>query len=683
MTSQEDGVPMRLREPGRIGPLRLKNRVVMGPMGTNFGTTDGFSTERDKIYYGERARGGVAMIITEAMVISGNARNHRSSLSVYDDRFIPGLADMVQAIHDGGALAVGQLNHRGQLLRRAVYNMAPVGPSAGRNPATGDEVRALTKPEIVEIQGEFLASAVRLWRAGYDAVELHAANGYLFQQFFTPRINKRDDEYGGPVENRMRLLMETVRLIRGELPDFPMLVRISATEYADGGYCEADVIALAQALEREGVAAIDLSGGTNETPELSRYCIQPPSFPRRFLEPYARPIKAAVNIPVIMAGRILTPEDAEGVLREGSADFIALCRALVADPHWCLKAFGEVKRPIRHCISCNVCFERLTLELDVACVQNPLMGTEFETLDKLEPGLGGCKRKDTRVLVIGAGVAGLEAARVFAANGHTVEVWEREAEPGGQMPLALAAPDKEDVAGVWAYRVAALEELGVAIRTRVTATAATIRAFAPDLVVVATGSVPRAPPFPVHSDVPVIQAWDALRQPELIPQGASVTVVGGGMVGIETAECIAGRNCRVTILEGQGVVAKEMARNNRWDVLLRLQQAGARIVTDTSVVSIDGNTITGRNGSEPVRYPTGDVVVLAIGPRPVRDVAGLAEAASIPWVLVGDCNNVPGDFLTAIRDASMIAWAAEQKFPRGSARSRPVADSDKKTAREG
>lgn len=325
---------MLLQQPGQMGPLRMKNRVVMGPMGTNFGTTDGFSTERDKIYYAERARGGAAMIITEAMVVSGNARNHRASLCIFDDRFIPGLADLTKAIHHAGALVTGQLNHRGMLLRRSVLGMEPVGPSPGKNPATGDEVRALTKHEIAEIQEQFLTSAVRLYRAGYDAVELHAANGYLFQQFLTPRHNRREDDYGGPVENRMRLLMETVRLIRAELPDFPLMVRLSATEYAEGGYSVADIVALAKALEAAGVIAIDLSGGTNETPELSRYCIQPPSFPRRFLEPYARPIKEAVSVPVIMAGRMLTPEDAEGVLQAGSADYVALCRALVADPHW-------------------------------------------------------------------------------------------------------------------------------------------------------------------------------------------------------------------------------------------------------------------------------------------------------------------------------------------------------------
>jgi dimethylglycine catabolism A len=424
-----------------------------------------------------------------------------------------------------------------------------------------------------------------------------------------------------------------------------------------------DIVTLSQALEAAGVIAIDLSGGTNETPELSRYCIQPPSFPRRFLEPYARPIKQAVTVPVIMAGRMLTPEDAEGVLQAGSADYIALCRALVADPHWCLKAFGEVNRPIRPCISCNVCFERLTLELDVACVQNPLVGTEFETLAKLEPGLEGIGRQDTRVLVIGGGVAGLEAARIFAANGHRVEVWEREKRPGGQIDLALAAPDKEDVSGVWAYRVDALEQLKVAIRTGIAPTVDRIRAFAPDLIVLATGAVPRSAPFPVNTNVPVIQAWDVLRRPELIPEGSHVTVVGGGMVGIETAECIARRAKHVRILEGQNVVAKEMARNNRWDVLLRLREAKAEIVTDVPVVSIEGDEILCRSGPGVVRHPAGERIVLAIGARPVRDVTRLAEEAGVPWVMVGDCNNVPGDFLTAIRDASMIAWAAEEKFP--------------------
>jgi len=267
------------------------------------------------------------------------------------------------------------------------------------------------------------------------------------------------------------------------------------------------------------------------------------------------------------------------------------------------------------------------------------------------------------VLVIGGGVAGLEAARVFAMNGREVEVWEREPRAGGQIDLALAAPDKEDVSGVWTYRMASLDQLDVPIRTGVEPTLDRIRAYAPDLIVIATGASPRDPPFPVNTNVPLLQAWDVLRQPELIPEGANITVVGGGMVGIETAECIAKRASHVTILEGQSVVAKEMARNNRWDVLLRLREATAQIMTDVPVISIEGDSILCRSGQGVVRHPAGDRIVLAVGARPQRDVAKLADEAGVPWVMVGDCNNVPGDFLTAIRDASMIAWAAEERFP--------------------
>ena len=658
------GRPMRIAQPGTMGPFRLKNRIIMGPMGTNYGTSDGFSSDRDKRYYAERAKGGVAMIVTEAMNISAEARNHNNSLCVYHDRFIPGLHAVVSAIKDNGALAVAQLNHRGQLLRRTVAGTEPVGPVAGKHPATGEPVRALRVDEIKAISRAFLDSARRLWRAGYDALELHAANGYLFQQFFTQRFNTRTDAYGGSLENRMRFLLDTVRLIRDELPDFPLMVRISATEYVEGGYTEAEAIALAQALEAEGVIAIDLSGGSNENPLLSRYCIQPPSFPRRCLEPYARPLKAALRIPVIIAGRIITAEDAEGVLEAESADFVSLGRALIADPHWCLKAFGEVQAPIRPCISCNVCFERLTLERDVACVQNPLVGTEFETLAMLEPQLAAPvpPSERRRILVIGGGVAGAEAARSAASLGHEVEVWERADVAGGQVPLALASPDKEDVAGVWSYRVAELAALGVTIRTGHDTTAAAIRAHAPDLVVVATGSLPRSIPMPPGLTVPVLQSWDVLLNPALIAAKSRVTIVGGGMVGIETADTLGERGCQVTVIEMQGVVAKEMARNNRFDVVARVEASGATILTNTVIDSLRDGEFVLRTGERVHSVPVGDAVILAVGPAPDLRVMPEIEAAGIPHVLVGDCNK-PGDFMTAIRDASMVAVAIQMRTP--------------------
>jgi dimethylglycine catabolism A len=653
---------MLIAQPGRMGPLRLRNRILMGPMGTNFGTTDGFSTERDKLYYGERARGGAAMIITEAMVITAGARNHTNSLCLFHDRFIPGLATVVDAIHAGGALAAGQINHRGALLKRSVLGMEPVTASDWHNPNTGEPARAVTLPEIEAIQQSFLDSARRLYRAGYDAVELHAANGYLFQQFLSPRINRREDRYGGPIENRMRILLETVALIRGELPDFPLMVRVSATEYCEGGYTEADMIALCRALERAGVVAIDMSGGTNESPELSRYCIQPPSFARRFLEPYARPIAKAVGVPTIMAGRVIEPADAEGILQAGSADFVAVCRAMVADAWWPRKAFGEIKTPIRKCISCNVCFERLTLERDVTCVTNPMVGLEHERIEAAEPPP---RRHPApkRILVLGAGVAGVEAARIAAASGHHVEIWEKAAQPGGQMPLALAAPDKADVAGVWTYRWAQIEALGVPVRLGVNATTDSIRAFKPDLVVVATGAKPRPLPFPVNTRVPLLHAWDALLDQERVPRGARVTVVGGGMAGIETADTlIHHRSIKATVIEGLPVIAKEMARNNRYDVLDRLAKAGARVITGAPVESIEDGTIWAKVGGVRTPVEAGDLIITAIGPVPNRDVVQEVERSGAPHVLAGDCNQV-GDFMTAVRDGWMLALAIDMRLP--------------------
>jgi 2,4-dienoyl-CoA reductase-like NADH-dependent reductase (Old Yellow Enzyme family)/thioredoxin reductase len=659
---------MLIAQPGCMGPLKLRNRIIMGPMGTNFGTTDGLSTERDKLYYGERARGGAAMIITEAMTITPGARNHVNSLCLYHDRYIPGLAAMVDAIHDGGALAVGQINHRGALLKRSVLGMEPVTASDWHNPNTGEPARAVTIAEIVAIQQAFLDSARRLYRAGYDAVELHAANGYLFQQFFSPRINRREDRYGGSLENRMRLLLETVARVRAELPAFPLMVRLSATEYCEGGYSEADMIALCRALERAGVIAIDFSGGTNESPQLSRYCIQPPSFARRFLEPYARPIARAIGIPTIMAGRIIDPEDAEAVLQAGSADFVAVCRALVADAYWPRKAFGEIATPIRKCISCNVCFERLTIERDVACVANPMVGIEFERIETAEPQLRriqahphGAARK--RILVLGAGVAGVEAARVAAGLGHEVEIWEKAARAGGQMPLALAAPDKADVAGVWSYRWQQIETLGVLVRTGISATAKSIREFAPDLVVIATGATPRPLSFPVSTRVPVAQAWDVLLDQERIPRGARVTIIGGGMVGIETADTLIHyRGVKATVIEALPVLAKEMARNNRYDVLERVTRGGARLIVNAPVEAVEDATVWATIDGRRTAVEAGDLIIAAIGPLPNRDIVPEVERSGVPFALAGDCNGI-GDFMTAVRDGWMVALAIDLRLP--------------------
>lgn len=651
-----------LQRPGTIGTLRLKNRLIMAPMGTNFGSSDGLSTERDRHYYALRAEGGVAAIVTEAMAVSEGGRAHNNSLWIYHDRFVPGLARLVEAIRRHDCLAIGQLNHRGALLRRLVLNMEPVGPSPWRNPNTGDAVRALNAAEITAIQHDFVAAARRLWQAGYDAAELHAANGYLFHQFLTPRINQREDAYGGSIENRARFLLETVHRVRDALPDFPVWVRLSCTEYCEGGYPIQDIIAVARLLEAAGVTALDLSGGTNESPELSRFCIQPPSMPRRTLEAHARPIRQAVGIPTIIAGRILEPADAEAVLQAGSADYVSLGRALTADAYWPRKAFSEIATPIRGCISCNVCFERLTLERDVSCVVNPMLGTEFEELSLAEPqvaglqagGAGGWARpRPRRVLVLGAGVGGIEAARLAAARGHTVEVWERAARPGGQIHLAVAAPDKTEVWPAWTYRWAQVEALNVPVRCGVEATAAMIRDFQPDHVIVATGARPRTLVLP--GGVP-LQAWDVIATPDLMAEGATVAIIGGGIVGLEVADMLALRGCRLTVLEAMPSLAPLMARNNRTDLLLRLRAAGVVFHTGARVRGMSGDRLEFTVDGVAHALNGVEHVIAAIGAVPNREVVPEIEAAGVPYTLVGDAN-LPGDFLSVLRDASMAGLA--------------------------
>jgi 2,4-dienoyl-CoA reductase-like NADH-dependent reductase (Old Yellow Enzyme family)/thioredoxin reductase len=656
---------MLLQQPGQIGKLRLKNRIVMAPMGTNYSTTDGLSTQRDCEYYAERARGGVAMIMTEAMIVTETARSHHNSLCCYHDRFIPGLARLVQGIKDHGSHVFGQINHRGALLRRAVLNMEPVGPSDWINPNTGDAVRALRVAEIHALQGLFVSAARRLWLAGYDGVEIHAGNGYLFQQFFTERVNQRTDQYGGSLQNRMRMLLETIDRVRQALPDLCLVVRLSASEFVEGGYTQDEIIALAQAVEQAGADAIDLSGGSNESPQLSKYCIQPPSFARGCLAPVAKPIKEAVKVPVFVAGRIVTPADAEAVLASGSADFVSVGRALYADPHWALKAFGEVKAPIRECIACNVCFERLTLEKDVSCVQNPMVGTEFEALEFAEPQLFAPPQTPRkRVLVLGAGVAGIEAARVARGRGHEVEVWEKAARVGGQIHLAVAAPDKTEVQPVWDYRWSQLMEMKVPVRCGIDADAAKIQAFKPDFVVVATGSVPKAPPMDTQalaSDIAVMHAWDVFIAPECIAPGTSVTVIGGGMVGVEVADLLRLKGCDIQVLEMQATAANGMARNNKFELLERIAAAGVRVITKCRIESLSARHVTVKIGqAASTQLAIGQVLIFANGPRSHTEVVAALEQVGVPYALVGDCH-APGDFLSAIRDGWMVALGIDQQ----------------------
>lgn len=348
----------------------------------------------------------------------------------------------------------------------------------------------------------------------------------------------------------------------------------------EGSYTDEEVIELARRLERAGVAALDISGGSNESPQLSKYCIQPPSFPRGCLAPYSKPIKRAVSIPVLVAGRLVDPEDAEAVVREGCADFVSIGRAL-------------------------------------------------------------------------------------AGRGHHVEIWEKSARVGGQIHPAVAAPDKKEVEPIWSYRWEQIRRFKVPVKTAVAAAAHAIRELAPDLVIIATGARPGPSPFDTSAldpAVKVVQAWDYLTDPESVPAGAQVTVVGGGMVGVEAADLLTERRARVAIIEVLPVLAKGIPRNNRLEILERLERKGATVLASTRIEHARGKTLTVRtqNGA-PRTLDAGDYLMIATGAQPEREVVATVEAAGVPYVLVGDCYR-PGDFLTCLRDAWMVALSVDHRF---------------------
>jgi pyruvate/2-oxoglutarate dehydrogenase complex dihydrolipoamide dehydrogenase (E3) component len=292
-----------------------------------------------------------------------------------------------------------------------------------------------------------------------------------------------------------------------------------------------------------------------------------------------------------------------------------------------------------------------------------MVGLEFEHIEIAEPQWRGTaaaiQPSRKRILVLGAGVAGVETARMAASLGHRVEIWEKADRPGGQMPLALAAPDKADVSGIWSYRWQQVETLAVPVRLGMNASAEAIRAFRPDLVVIATGAKPRPLPFPVDTRVPLLQAWDALLDQERVPRGARVTLIGGGMVGIETADTLIHyRGIRATVIEGLSVIAREMARNNRYDALDRLAKGGARIITDAPVESVEGGNVWVTIAGVRTAIPAGDMIIAAIGPLPNRDIVPEVERSGAPYVLAGDCNQI-GDFMSAVRDGWMLALGLE------------------------
>ena len=636
-----------LFEPGSIGTMTLENRLIMAPISSNLAAKDGTVSEELLFHYAERAGGGVGLIIVENVCIAYPlARHGAAQPRIDDDAFIPGLGRLTDAIHRDGAKAAVELTHPGMNAGlRYIAGETPVAPSAVPRPKDGLVPRALSHEEVVAVIGEYVEAARRAREAGFDAVELQACHGLLINQFLSPLTNQRQDEYGGNRENRIRFLVKIVEGIKRHVGfDFPVMVRLVAQDVLDGGLTLEDGRWFAHRLEEVGADAIHPDFGLGGKEKR----LEPMPYPQAWRVYLAEGIKAAVSIPVIAVGVIREPRVAEEILEAGKADLIALGRALNADPEWPNKARAGDVRAIRRCIGCNECvIARHVEDAPLRCSLNATVGRGPEAC-RLERAV-----TPKRVLVIGGGPAGMEAARVAALRGYRVALYERQPRLGGMLNVAAIPPGKEKLNWITEYFAHELPRLGVEVHLGEALDAEKVRTLNPDVVIVATGSEPAV------LDIPGVDGPNVLLAQELLARqmhftGQRFAIVGGGMLGLETAEYLAAQGNGVTVLKRYETIGRGIEPLYRDYLLRELKEHGVEIVTRVEVEAIHADGVLLRDDAGGERVLPADRVVLARETRPSSELAQAIQ--DLDPVAVGDAVQ-PRKIINAIAEGYLAARA--------------------------
>lgn len=617
---------------GNIGTLTLKNRIILPAMGTCMAALDGSVTDQLIDYHVERAKGGCALNIAEVCAIHPTSKTP-GFLAIDDDKYIDGLKKLTSAIQQSGGKAAVQIWHGGVIAPMAAEGYQKVAPIDIPDQQNSGQLLAkgLTKEEIREIQDAYGDAVDRAKKAGFDTVELHFGHGYLPAEFLSPLMNYRTDEYGGTLENRMRFALEVVKNVREKVgKDYPVFARISASEELENGFTIDDMKVFAKKLEEAGLDAIDVSIGTPQGNSL-KYEVPPIDLPIGFNVSNAAIIKESVSIPVITVGRINDPVFAEQILDTGKADFVAIGRGQLGDPEFCNKAMrGEFSKIVK-CIGCDQgCFDKFMIPGEhISCLRNPACGREKEY--KLVQALD--KKK---ILVIGGGPAGLEAATVLRKRGHDVVLCEQTSSLGGQFFLAGVAPRKDELKVAAEQMGKIAEEAGVEIKLQTKVTPEVIKKINPDEVIIAIGSLPLIPQIPGIDKDNVVLSHDVLKGNVTI--GDKVVIIGGGLVGCEVAELCAENGKEVTIVEMLDEIAKEIGWLRKICVMENIYANGIKTMTNTVCKEIKDNCVVVEENGKLQEIANIDSVVIAVGvkSRNSDNLVEYCKANDIKYHVIGD-----------------------------------------------
>lgn len=638
-----------LLSPVKIGRLEVKNRIVMPAMGTHYLEYDGSVNQRFIAYMRARAKGGTGLIITEAAYVHPSGKLSPRELGIHRDELVPGLKNLVDAVHRDGAKICIQLGHAGRQTYHALTEQPLLAPSAIPCPLCKDMPLEMTQTDIDGIVEAFGEAARRSKEAGFDAVEVHGAHGYLLNQFLSSYSNKRNDEYGGSLENRARLPLAVVRKIKSVTgPDYPVIYRMSAAEFVADGLPIEDIMAFSVMLVKNGIDAIHVSGGVYESAAMT---IGPACIPQGVYADLAFAVRSAIGaaVPVIVVHRIKDPEMAAGIIASGKADMVSMGRALLADESLPEKVAQGRTGEIRKCIACNQgCIDRYLAGEGITCLGNALTGREMDF------DLSARAPVSKKIVVIGGGPAGLETARVAALRGHKVVLFEKSPQLGGQMKIAAVPPFKAEVNDLTEFLISRVRALGVEIKLSEEITESRLKEISPDAVVLATGSKPIVPPIKGIGRKGVFTANDVLTG-AAEPQG-NVAVVGGGMVGCETAEFLADKGLQVTIIEMLEEIAPDMGMINKAMLLMRIYPKGVKVSTGTIVKEItDNGMIVERMGNTETLSGV-DTIVLATGSRPDDALKDMLEKMNIPFRKIGDCAKA-GKIIDAVHEGFVYAYS--------------------------